>query len=98
MSGITAAGAMLPAVGMAVLLSMLWNNKMALYFLLGFSIIKYLDVPILFVAIIAVFLASVEIIRDMDLRKKLDALKELGVSAKVAKADDKINEKEGFFS
>ena len=42
MNGLTVAGNMLPAVGMAMLLQMLWDNKIAIYFLLGFILVAYL--------------------------------------------------------
>ncbi|MFC0290088.1 PTS mannose/fructose/sorbose/N-acetylgalactosamine transporter subunit IIC [Bombilactobacillus bombi] len=55
--GFTAAGAMLPAVGFAMLLNMLFKGKLVSYFFLGFALVVYLKLPNLAVAIIAIVLA-----------------------------------------
>ena len=55
--GFAAAGAMLPAVGFAMLLNMLFNKKVFPFFFLGFVLVIYLNLPSLAVAIIAVVFA-----------------------------------------
>ena len=57
MNGLTVAGNMLPAVGMAMLLQMLWNNKIAIYFLLGFILVAYLDLPLIAIAVLGTIIA-----------------------------------------
>ena len=59
LAGINAAGAMLPAVGLAMMLQLLWNWKAAIYFILGFMLIAYLKVDTVFLLVIATFIALV---------------------------------------
>ena len=68
MNGLTVAGNMLPAVGMAMLLQMLWNNKIAIYFLLGFILVAYLDLPLIAIAVLGTIIAVVTAQRDMQLK------------------------------
>lgn len=55
--GIGAAGAMLPALGISMILSLLWNKRMAIYFLSGFVIYKYLGVDMIFMLVIGLLIA-----------------------------------------
>lgn len=55
--GFQAAGSMLPAVGFALLLNMLFNKKLFAFFFLGFVLCIYLKLPSLAIAIIAVVFA-----------------------------------------
>ena len=55
--GIDAVGAMLPAVGLAMLINLMWSGKMAFYFFFGFAVMVYMNLPILFLAILAAFIA-----------------------------------------
>lgn len=55
--GFAAAGAMLPAVGFAMLLNMLFNKKVFPFFFLGFVLVIYLELPSLAVAIVAIVFA-----------------------------------------
>lgn len=57
LTGINAAGTILPAVGLGILASLLWNKKYIIYFILGFFLIQYLNIPTMFLAIIAAFVA-----------------------------------------
>jgi PTS system mannose-specific IIC component len=66
-SGITAASGLLGAVGMAMLLRMLWTKEIAVYFFLGFVFVKYLNIPTMGIATIAVVIAVVTGMRDMQL-------------------------------
>lgn len=56
-NGFKAAGAMLPAVGFALLLNMLFNKKLFPFYFLGFVLCIYLKLPSLAIAIIAVVIA-----------------------------------------
>ncbi|WP_297036327.1 PTS sugar transporter subunit IIC [uncultured Enorma sp.] len=93
MTGISAAGAMLPAVGIAVLASMLWDTKMSIYFLFGFFVMKYMGLEIIFLAMIAIFIAATELFHAMDGRTP-------GTKAVAAEAatSDESNEMEEFFN
>ena len=57
LTGVNAAGTMLPAVGLAMMLSLLWNRKVAIYFILGFIVMKYLKVDTVFLLVIAAFIS-----------------------------------------
>ena len=89
MNGLTVAGNMLPAVGMAMLLQMLWDNKIAIYFLLGFILVAYLDLPLIAIAVLGTIIAVVTAQRDMQLKNNQ--------AAPVA-AVEKMSEEEDFFA
>ena len=46
-SGLQVAGNMLPAVGFALLMNLMFNNKVAAYFFLGFILASYLKLPMI---------------------------------------------------
>lgn len=89
LTGVNAAGSMLPVVGLAVLTSQLWDKKTALYFLFGFFIMKYMNLDILFLAMIAVFIAMRDVYSYFEQRKAVPA------SAALAETHDA--EVEDFF-
>jgi mannose PTS system EIIC component len=66
--GLSIAGNLLPAVGMAMLLKILWDNKVAVYFFFGFVLIAYFQTPLIAVAVIAVIIAIVSAGRDLDFK------------------------------
>lgn len=90
MNGMKAAGGMLPALGLGVLLSMIWDKKKLIYFVLGFAIVVYLGVPMVCLAVFGVFLMLMDLYRNQDM-KKLEK-----VWAGKGNAADK-NEEEEFF-
>lgn len=57
MDGFKVAGGLLPAVGFALLLQPMISAKNAIYFVLGFAIVAYLQLPILGVTVLAVAIA-----------------------------------------
>lgn len=60
LDGISAFGAIMPAVGMAMMINLLWSKKVAIFFLLGFFITQYAGIDVLFLTIIAVCLAVLD--------------------------------------
>lgn len=94
--GFTAAGAMLPAVGFAMLLNMLFKRKLFGYFFLGFALVVYLKMPNLGVAIIAIVLA----LTIYDLEQKIIAAKATNAEVTVSndQASQKQQEEEDFLS
>lgn len=54
MSGLGGAGKILPAIGMALLLNMLFDKKVVAFFFLGFVLSIYLGLPSIAIAVIAV--------------------------------------------
>jgi len=63
-NGFNAAGAMLPAVGLAMLLNMLFNKKIVSFYFLGFVLSIYLKLPSLAVTIIAAVIAIALYLND----------------------------------
>lgn len=75
MNGMKAAGGMLPALGLGVLLSMIWDRKKAIYFFLGFVLVVYLQLPMIALAVIGVFLMLTDLFRNQDLSKLTKQIK-----------------------
>lgn len=57
MNGLTVCGGLLPAVGMAMLMKMLWDNKICMFYFLGFVLAAYLKLPLIALAVIGVIIA-----------------------------------------
>ncbi len=64
MDGLTVASGLLPALGLALLLNSLWDAKIAVFMILGFVLIAYMNLPLIAIAligtVIAVYTAVVE--------------------------------------
>lgn len=69
MNGINAAASMLPAVGLAVLISQMWNKRTSIFFFFGFFLMKYMNLDIIFLSIIAIFIAVKDVFDYLDNRK-----------------------------
>ncbi len=91
-AGFTTCGNLLPAVGMALLLKMLWDKKLAVYYLLGFVLVIYLNLPMVAVAALGAVIVVVTALRDMEI---LD-LKKHGIAASSSSAEEE--EEEDFFA
>lgn len=65
-SGLDYATGLMPAVGFALLLRMMWSGKMAVYFFLGVIMVSYFDAPILAVACAGVILAVIIIMTERE--------------------------------
>lgn len=61
MKGLSVASGLLPALGFAMLASMIMNKKVAPYFFLGFAATAYFQLPVLGVAIFAVIIAVIAV-------------------------------------
>lgn len=57
MNGLTVCGGLLPAVGMAMLMKMLWDKKICMAFFLGFVLAAYLKLPLIALAVLGVIVA-----------------------------------------
>ena len=78
---------------------MLWNNKIAIYFLLGFVLFEYLGMPMIAVAAVGAVIVVVTALRDLevlDLKSKIRDLRESGVSAGTSSQQE--IEEEDFFA
>lgn len=67
--GLSIAGNLLPAVGMAMLLKILWDKQVGVYYFVGFILIAYFKIPLIAVAAVALIIAVVTASRDLDLKK-----------------------------
>ena len=97
-AGLNAVGSLLPAVGMALLLQMLWSPQLAVYFFLGFTLYSYLQLPMIAIAVFGVVIAVVSALRDKELfdlsKRGVPALGSKDASANKAADDDE----EAFFA
>ena len=97
-AGLNAVGSLLPAVGMALLLQMLWSPQLAVYFFLGFTLYSYLQLPMIAIAVFGVVIAVVSALRDKELfdlsKRGVPALGSEDASANKAADDDE----EAFFA
>ena len=57
MNGLTVCGGLLPAVGMAMLMKMLWDNKICMFYFLGFVLAAYLNLPLIALAVLGTIIA-----------------------------------------
>ncbi len=64
MSGLTIAGGMLPAIGFALILSMMMKIEYVGYAILGYALVSYLGLPVMGVAIVAAAFAAMELNRN----------------------------------
>ena len=99
MNGLTVAGNLLPAVGMAMLLLLLWDNKLAQYYFLGVVLMAYLKLPLMAIAVLAAIVAVVVAERDMSEMKIMKSKPSAAVEAK--QTDEKATlsqEEEDFFA
>jgi len=64
MAGLAATGGLLPAVGFAILMRMLWSKQLAPYYFLGFILVAYLDLPSVAVAVLGIIIVLVTSFKD----------------------------------
>lgn len=77
MAGLAATGGLLPAVGFAILMRMLWSKQLAPYFFLGFILVAYLELPSVAVAVLGIILVLVTSFKDKQLLDIENKQKEL---------------------
>ena len=96
MNGLTVCGGLLPAVGMAMLMKMLWDNKICMFYFLGFVLAAYLNLPLIALAVIGVIIAISVGMNDY----KLNQLSAQRVAVSPAGDSDEYldEEEEEFFS
>lgn len=67
MNGLSAAGGLLPAVGFAMLMKLLWDNKLSVFYLLGFILTAYLKLPAVAVAAVGIVICVMMVQRDVQM-------------------------------
>lgn len=91
-NGLNTAGGLLPAVGISILMKMIWQKELAGYFFLGFVLYKYLALPHVAIVVIAVAILVPVCLRD----KQILELEKAGVH-KAASIVSEEDEEEDFF-
>jgi mannose/fructose/N-acetylgalactosamine-specific phosphotransferase system component IIC len=71
--GLNYASDLMPAVGIALLLRMMWTKKIAVYFFLGVLLVAYLNMPMLSVAALGVVIAVVLFLENWSKERKMAA-------------------------
>lgn len=64
MNGLNTCGGLLPAVGFAILMKMLWSKNLAVFYFLGFVAVAYLKLPLVALAVIGIIIAVTSSMRD----------------------------------
>ena len=94
MNGLTVAGNLLPAVGMAMLLRMLWSKNIAVWFFFGAVVMAYFELPLIALAALGTIIAIVIAQRDLQLKNMHVSAAPQGETATNATIDQ---EEEDFF-
>ena len=101
MAGLAATGGLLPAVGFAILMRMLWSKQLSPYYFLGFVLAAYLKLPSVAVAAIGIIIVVLQWIRDkqiMDIENKQKAAPAANAVTHLETTDQMDEEEEDFFS
>lgn len=67
MAGLGKAAGLFGAVGMSILMRMLWSTELAIWYFAGFILVKYLNLPLIVVACIAIIVAIPTALRDIEI-------------------------------
>lgn len=92
-SALGSASGLLGAVGMAMLMRMLWNKEIAAFYFLGFVLVKYFETPTMGIAAVGTIIAVVVGMREMQLFNL-----EKKASASVSAGPAPLSEEEDFLS
>lgn len=85
MGGLKVAAGLLPAIGLGIILNMMWDSEKIIYFILGFALVSYLNIPTLCMAIIGVFLMINNLNNNLKLKKLENGV---SVAATSSKSDE----------
>ena len=92
MNGLKRSWRTLPAVGFAMLMKLLWDNKLAVFYILGFVLTAYLQLPAVAVAVIGTVICVV-VQRDVEFR---DILKRKPAASSAVEGSAKEIERRTF--
>lgn len=73
-NGLTAISMILPALGIALLLNMVWDRKTAIFLILGFVLVGYMELPLIALAMLGAVVAVVMAMQDLDSKNKVAAV------------------------
>lgn len=86
-SSLTVAAGMLPALGMALLMTTLWDKTLAPYFFIGFSLITFFGGNLISVAFIGCALAAIIAFNDLSSNKQEKAKVVSGIEVNMDEED-----------
>lgn len=92
-AGLSASGSLLPAIGMGMLLKMLWDSKMVAFFFLGFIMVSYLGLSTVGVAAFGAVIVAIYAING---KEKIDLKRQLERGGTATAAAD--SDEEAFFA
>jgi PTS system mannose-specific IIC component len=92
MNGLAVCGGLLPAVGMAMLMKMLWDKKICVFYFLGFLCVAYLHLPLVALAVLGIIIAIVIAMNDYEMSQL--KMQPAAVGAEIGDLDE---EEEEFF-
>lgn len=98
MNGLTVCGGLLPAVGMAMLMKMLWDKKICMAFFLGFVLVAYLKLPLIALAVLGVIVALYVGMNDYRMSQLATQRTAVAVNTKQNSSLYLDQEEEEFFS
>ena len=87
MTGLNVCGKLLPAVGLGLLMKMIWTKEIGVFYLLGFVMFTYLNLPIVAIAVLGIIIVVVIAMRDFEINK----LRQQGVIA-TSGLDDELED------
>lgn len=94
-TGLSTASGLLGAVGMSMLMRMLWTKELAIYYFLGFILVKYVGLSTMGIASLGVIIAIASGLREMQI-VNLEKQLENGTTVKVEHT--KEQEEEDFLA
>ena len=94
MNGLSVCGGLLPAVGMAMLMKMLWDKKICMFYFLGFVLAAYLKLPLIALAVLGVIIAVSIAMNDY----KFSQLASQRITVQTNEGYELDEEEEEFFS
>ncbi|MDO4670077.1 MAG: PTS mannose/fructose/sorbose/N-acetylgalactosamine transporter subunit IIC [Aerococcus sp.] len=97
MSGLKTAGGLLPVVGFAMLMNLLWTKELAIYYILGFVLTAYMELPAVAVATLGVIICVMVGTRDYQLKTLAKQPAPMQASTSTAKTAQE-SEEEDFFA
>lgn len=98
MAGLAATGGLLPAVGFAILLKMLWSKNLSPFYFLGFILAAYVNLPSVAIAAIGIIIVILQWNRDKQIMDLENKQKNINTTHVAETLDNKDQEEEEFFS
>lgn len=98
MAGLAATGGLLPAVGFAILLRMLWSKNLSPFYFLGFILAAYVNLPSVAIAAIGIIIVILQWNRDKQIMDLENKQKNINTTHVAETLDNKDQEEEEFFT